>query len=250
MTKLRLVCAAAALAATASGNALAETTANVGFMSDYIFRGTYQSESTAFAGLDLTTENGFYIGTWGANLKDGLEYDVYAGYQGGGDTFQWYAGVTGYYYTDEFDDSYEELNLGFSYGFLNLDYALGDYNGIVTDVYGNPVNLKPGGGTQQQTYEYWHWTFTPEVGPYYAISKVDYHNITGTGLGGKGGYYYEVGKSFEVMDDLEFAVAALYSTDTPGPGAPTPSPIVLGNGDPTAEFALTFTLTKTLRLGD
>lgn len=258
MTKLRLVCASAILATTASGTALAEVSANVGFMSDYIFRGTYQAESSAFGGLDIETDSGFYFGTWGANLKDGYEYDLYAGYAGGGENFQWYAGVTGYYYTDEFDDTYEEINLGFSYGFLNLDYAIGDYNGMVFDVAGNQVNGQPGGSNQKQTYEFFSWTFTPEIGPYYSINKVDYHSICRPpsdgpcGVGGSSGWYYEVGKSFEIVDDLEIAVAALFSTDTDGLGGPSPLQLAGPNssGDTTSEVAFTVTLTKSISIGD
>jgi hypothetical protein len=249
MTKLRLVCASAVLAATASGNALADVTANVGFMSDYIFRGIYQSESTPFGGLDYTSDGDhFYLGTWGANVKDGLEYDLYGGYQGGGDVIQWHAGLTGYYYTDNFDRSYEEYNLGFNYGFLNVEYALGEYNGPVFDWQGIQVNRTPDGGAKPQTYEYWNWTFTPEVGPYYAVGHWNFHHMVDNGRGGKGGWYYELGKSFEVMEDLEMSVAAYFSNDTDAPGAMTIHPIVLGNNDPSADFAFSLTLTKMFHL--
>lgn len=267
MTKLRLACATAALAATASGTALAEATANVGFMSDYIFRGAYQAEAVAFAGVDIETENGFYLGTWGANLEDGLEYDIYLGYSGGGENFTWYAGLTGYYYTDEFDDTYEELNLGFSYGFLTVDYALGDYHY-------DPSNfMDPNAGDtwsqfwdKTQTYEYVGVTFAPEVGPYYFIGRTDYHNISvstewlppdqrrSAYNSGKDGYWVELGKSFEIMEDLELNVAALYSGDIRQESPPTKNSSVIFNdpseGDVPAEFALTITVTKTLRIND
>lgn len=224
MTKLRLVCAAATLAAASSGTALAETTANVGIMSDYIFRGYYQAGATAFAGIDVEHENGAYFGAWGANLKDGLEYDLYAGYAGGTENFDWYAGLTGYYYTDEFDDSYEEINLGFSYGFLSIDYALGDYNAE--------------GYSEKQTYSYIGATFTPNVGPYYFVGRTDYKNIgrddpTMPGAGpfagtGSNGIWFEIGKSFELMEDLELSVAALWSGDIPQDGIGAPSSVQLG----------------------
>jgi uncharacterized protein (TIGR02001 family) len=256
MTKLRIVCAAAALAAMASGTTRAETTANIGYMSDYIFRGYYQAESVAFAGLDIEADSGFYMGMWGANVKQGLEYDLYLGYAGGGENFQWYAGVTGYYYTDEFDDTYEELNLGFSYGFMTVDYALGDYNIAKT---GLPANAE-----DRQTYHYLGLTFAPEVGPYYFLGHTDYHplntgnptagRIPGTG---KSGYWFEIGKSFEIMEGLEFGIAALYSGDVPQGGTTTPSSIKLGPapiastpGVENAEYALTFTLTKSFTIGD
>jgi hypothetical protein len=259
MTKLRIVCASAALAVMASGNAFAETTANVGYMSDYIFRGYYQAESVAFGGIDVEADSGFYLGMWGANVKQGLEYDLYLGYSGGGENFQWYAGLTGYYYTDEFDDTYEELNLGFTFGFLTLDYALGDYN-ICAACNGLPSNAE-----ERQTYEYLGLTFAPEVGPYYFLGRTNYKplntgeptigRIPGTA---KDGYWFEIGKSFEVMEDLEFAVAALYSGDVQQFPSQSPSSIQLGQYDiypPIAgyentEYALTFSLTKTFTLSE
>jgi uncharacterized protein (TIGR02001 family) len=257
MTKLRIVCAAAALAATASGNALAETTANVGYMSDYIFRGYYQAESVAFGGLDIETESGLYMGLWGANVKQGLEYDLYMGYAGGGENFQWYAGVTGYYYTDEFDDTYEEANLGFTFGFMTVDYAVGDYH--IAQTASLPANAD-----DKQTYQYLGVTFAPEVGPYYFLGRTDYKNLnTGspkTGrIGGtaKDGFWFEIGKSFEIMEDLEFAVAALYSGDVqqyPSQSQSSiklgPNPIVIEPGVENAEYALTFSLTKTFSIND
>ncbi|MGD8339678.1 MAG: hypothetical protein PVH89_02790 [Gammaproteobacteria bacterium] len=81
----------------ASGTAFADATANVGIMSDDIFRGVYQAESAAFGGIDITTQSGFYLGTWGTHLKDGLEYDVHLGYEGGGENSTWNVGFTGYY---------------------------------------------------------------------------------------------------------------------------------------------------------
>jgi hypothetical protein len=253
MTKLRQVCAAVALAATASGSALADVSANIGYMSDYIFRGAYQAESVAFGGLDASTDNGFYLGMWGANLKDGLEYDIYAGYEGGGEDFTWYAGATGYYYTDDFDSTYLEYNLGISFGFMSLDYALGDYDvGAMTA--GIP------GAERTQTYQYVGATFAPEVGPYYFIGRTDYKNIDVGGMGpgtgrlpatGADGYWLEIGKSFELMEDLELNIAALFSGDVPQSTSTTPSTIQLAPSSAAdSEYALTFTLTKNISIGD
>jgi hypothetical protein len=264
MTKLRIVCATAALAATASGTALAETTANIGFMSDYIFRGAYQAESVAFGGIDVETDSGFYIGTWGANVKDGLEYDLYLGYGGGGEEFTWYAGVTGYYYTDDFDNSYEELNLGFSYGFMSIDYALGRYKYPVSSFQPPAINPELTDEWHElwedtQTYEYVGATFAPENGPYYFIGRTDYHNIAvqdnwprGRAYNtGKSGYWFEIGKTFEIMEDLEINVAGLYSGDVRQEQPPSKrSSVILNANDVTSEFAVTVTLTKTIHLNN
>lgn len=228
MTRVRKVCAIGALSMIASGAAYADASANIGIMSDYIYRGLYQSEASAFGGMDITTDSGFYMGTWGTNLKDGLEYDVYLGYEGGGENFTWNVGFTGYYYTDEFDHTYEELNLGFSYGFPTIDYALGDYktNTAISS-----------GGQPEQTYQYVGATFAPEVGPYYFVGRTDYKSIgradPTSGAGripgtAANGDWFEIGKSFEIMDDLELAVAALFSGDVPQANSTTPATVRLG----------------------
>ena len=72
-----------------------------------------QDDSSASAGIDWTAGQ-FYLGTWGADVGDGLEYDAYFGFAGG-DTFTYKVGYTGYFYTDDFDDTYQEINLGIGY---------------------------------------------------------------------------------------------------------------------------------------
>jgi uncharacterized protein (TIGR02001 family) len=245
MTKLRAVCAAAVLAATASGAAQAQwedwdASANIGIMSDYIFRGVYTSDASAFAGLDVGGDHGFYLGTWGADIQDGLEYDIYLGYQGGGDVFQWNVGLTGYYATDEAFATSEEWNAGFSFKLLSMEFALGDYD--------NPV-----GGDEEQTYTYVGATFTPAKGPYWFIGKTDYHQIGNMINTGAKGYWIEIGKAFDLGNDAEIAIAALYTPD-----ALTEADLESGKlrsvslcgVDPTCEYAMTVTITKHLRIGE
>jgi len=106
----------------------AETSANVGYESEYVFRGIAQEKSSASAGLDYSS-NGFYAGTWAAQVTDGLEIDGFFGYSGSDESgdISYAIGFTGYYYTDDFDDTYEEVNLGFCYKSFCLDGAFGDY---------------------------------------------------------------------------------------------------------------------------
>ena len=63
----------------------ADLSANVGFNSDYIFRGVKLSPSSANGGVDLT-EGGWYVGTWLADvdteLTNGVEIDLYGGWAG------------------------------------------------------------------------------------------------------------------------------------------------------------------------
>ncbi|MBK5931608.1 TorF family putative porin [Halochromatium salexigens] len=61
--------------------------ANIGAVSNYIWRGVSQTgdEAAVQGGLDLSHESGFYAGTWASNVDFGAdeanyELDVYAGY--------------------------------------------------------------------------------------------------------------------------------------------------------------------------
>jgi len=108
---------------------MAQWSANVGYVSDYIYRGIYQEDSSASAGIDYENENGFYAGTWGADVGDGIETDLYFGYGGGSGDFSYSVGWTGYYYSDDFDDTYEEFNLSLGYGFAELGFNAGEWGG-------------------------------------------------------------------------------------------------------------------------
>ena len=56
---------------------------------------------------------------------------LYFGFAGGED-FTYKIGYTGYYYTDDFDDTYNEVNLGIGYGMFALDVAIGEWDGFGT----------------------------------------------------------------------------------------------------------------------
>ena len=152
----------AGLAATllaVSSAASADLTANVGFASEYIFRGIPQKTSSASAGLDYET-GGFYVGTWTADVGDGIEVDVYGGYGFGiTDAFSLSIGATGYFYTGDFDDDYKEINLGAAYDFTSanvaLDVAVGRY-----DNFDGPT----------LDYTYWALTVGAENGLYGTVA--------------------------------------------------------------------------------
>jgi uncharacterized protein (TIGR02001 family) len=114
------------LLATSCGLAQAQWSANVGFASEYHFRGIFQHSSSASGGLDYES-GGFYIGTWAADVGDGLEVDGYFGYGTEVGELALSIGYTGYFYTGDFDDTYQEINLGAGFGPLSLDVAIGEY---------------------------------------------------------------------------------------------------------------------------
>lgn len=171
------------LAAAAATPAIsqAEVTANIGWLSDYIFRGIIQAPSSASGGIDYSSDNGFYIGTWGADVDQGLETDLYFGYSGG-DKVTYTAGYTGYFYTDDFDDTYNEINLGVAYGIFALDVAVGRWDG-----FGN-----------SQDYTFTSITISPEKGPYFKVGGFS-QDFDGS--------YFELGYTWSFEDqgiDLSF----------------------------------------------
>ena len=188
-----------AITLLASGLVHAGWSANVGYASEYHFRGLLQKNSSASGGVDYE-QGGFYAGTWAADVGDGLEVDFYFGYGGEVEEFAYSVGYTGYFYTgDTFDDTYQEINLVGTYVPLSVEVAVGD-NDLDPLIHGTT-------GTEDYTY--------------YAISLVK------NGLYGKfGGFaqdfegeYLEFGYGTTVAD-IDVGVALILANDdlygTPG----------------------------------
>lgn len=139
--------AAAAMTAGFTAPAQAEIeglSANVGFVSDYYFRGAQFGNAAAYVGADYEIA-GFYVGTWiiedeGSNVQGGLETDFYAGYGMEFDSgFSFSVGASTYQYTYTSDS---ETEFGGTLGFagFGLDVWLGedsddaDDNGMADDL--------------------------------------------------------------------------------------------------------------------
>jgi len=101
-------------------------TANLGYASEYFYRGVLQKTSSASAGLDYSYGD-FSVGSWTADVGDGLEVDVFGSYTHNLEAFSFSVGFTGYYYTGEFDDTYEETNLAAGYKGMSIGYSFGKY---------------------------------------------------------------------------------------------------------------------------
>jgi len=110
-----------------TGVAQAEWSANAGFASEYYYRGIFQETSSPSGGLDFES-GGFYAGTWAADVGEGLEVDGYFGYATDIGDVSLSVGFTGYYYTSDFDDTYQEINLGAAFSLFSFDVALGKYD--------------------------------------------------------------------------------------------------------------------------
>lgn len=126
---ISMILAASALTTTsASATDIEGLSTNVGVVSQYIFRGIVQTDTaSASAGVDYEN-SGFYVGAWAADVQEGLEVDVYGGYAGELDGGIGYSlGFTTYQYTGDFDTSYNEVNLGLSYGMFSLSYNVGEW---------------------------------------------------------------------------------------------------------------------------
>lgn len=115
-----------AITLLASSLAHAGWSANLGWASEYHFRGILQKVSSASGGVDYE-QGGFYAGTWAADVGDGLEVDGYFGYGADVGDVSLSVGFTGYYYTGDFDDTYQEINLGAAFGLVSIDAAIGEY---------------------------------------------------------------------------------------------------------------------------
>ncbi len=122
-----------------SSLALADASANIGYVSQYHYRGIQQTAGgSTSAGLDYSN-NGFNIGTWAADVDDGIEVDIYGGY-----AIELESGITlglsgtSYQYTGTFDSAYNELTVSAGFGMFSLDYSKGTWDGAV----GDPLALK------------------------------------------------------------------------------------------------------------
>ena len=176
---------------TQNANAV-DFSANIGFASEYIYRGIPQKSSSASAGLDLAA-GGFYLGAWGADVGDGIEIDYYGGYGFEAGDFNFSVGGTLYTYTGDFDDTYIEVNLGAGWKFLSFDAAIGEY-----DNFAGP------------TLNYQFYSLTATYNNFYGKIGTFEDDFDGT--------YYEGGYSntLSVKDTnlFDYAFAVVYSDST------------------------------------
>ena len=179
-----LVLASSALIAT---SASAEVSYNIGWASEYYYRGIFQNDSSGSAGIDWS-EGGFYAGSWAADVGDGTEVDGYFGYNFEFDSgFTAGVGFTGYYYTGEFDDTYEEVNFNLGYGPLSLGYSVGEWEGFGA----------------AQDYDFLELTFTAENGIY---------GTYGTFGDEFDGDYIQIGWG-TTISEIDISIAGIFSSD-------------------------------------
>lgn len=146
-----LMLAALAAPGVAMAEAVSPFSANVGFTTDYIFRGIAQTAHNPAiqGGIDYTHSSGFYAGAWGSNVSwiadsgavatgsVGMELDTYFGYRGDfSDDFTYDAGFIRYNYLGSYTPAAgfakadtDELYGLIAYKFLSAkySYSLGDF---------------------------------------------------------------------------------------------------------------------------
>lgn len=163
-----------ALAGAFSGAALADApasphtlTANVGVVSDYVFRGISQSQHqpAVQAGADYAHVSGFYAGVWGSSIEwtdrkdlqvqkgNRVELDLYGGYKRAFGDFGLDVGAIRYFYPGEFQPgsgvtaNTTEAYVGGSWKFVSLKY-----NHVVSNSIFNWGGTAPGTKTEGSGY--------------------------------------------------------------------------------------------------
>ncbi|WP_130470423.1 TorF family putative porin [Candidatus Magnetaquicoccus inordinatus] len=144
-------------------------TANIGVVSNYIFRGLTQTwnKPALQAGADYSHADGWYAGVWGSSITDKqygdgwVELDLYGGYNGKfNDDWSWTVGLLGVYYPGaEYpgtSQSYDnvEVNAGIGYKWITAKLSV-----AVTDYFGANKDSGYKGGSSGTTY----WDLTANI---------------------------------------------------------------------------------------
>lgn len=180
-------------------------TTNIGFVSDYYFRGISQSwhKPAVQGGIDVAHSSGFYAGVWGSNISNNTypeatsEIDLYAGYNGtikAIDGLGYTVGLYSYFYPGGNWDKYSapdgtevtprggrwdtvEANFGLSYKWVSAKASV-----TLTDWFGAEKKTGWDGGTEGSTYlelnaayplPWWNLTLIGHVGHMNVAGKLD-----------------------------------------------------------------------------
>ena len=164
--------------------------ANLGFNSEYIYRGIPQESSSAFGGVDFAS-GGFSAGAWTADVGEGLEVDLYGAYGIEAGDWGFSLGGTWYTYTGVFDDNYLEANVGVSWKFLSFAAAFGRYD-----------------SDPSQDYQFYSVT----------ASHNGFYGTIGTFAGDFDGSYYEAGYGNDLTVKetylFDYGITVVYSDST------------------------------------
>ena len=132
-------------AAPAAAPEVKPFTANVGIVSDYIFRGISQTQHKPAiqGGFDYAHESGLYVGTWASNVNwvsatgiksdNSMEWDIYGGFKGTfADDFSYDVGVLEYYYPGTLNAGATNANSTEVYASMGWKFITLKYNYTVS----------------------------------------------------------------------------------------------------------------------
>ncbi len=122
--------------------------ANVGIVSQYIYRGITQTarDPAIQGGFDFSHKSGFYLGTWGSNISwfsdvntsssVSMEWDIYGGYKGTAGPLGYDVGVLQYYYPGRYSNlpsGTVKPNTTEVYGALSYKWLTGKASYVVSN---------------------------------------------------------------------------------------------------------------------
>ena len=195
---------AAVAAAPAEPASAWSATANIGFVSDYYFRGISQSwhKPAVQGGFDLAHSSGFYAGMWGSNVSPNtypdanVEIDAYAGYNGTIPSVEglgYTVGLYGYFYPGGSWKKYTyftapgvqqtpqggkwdtyEANFGVSYKWLSAKASV-----TLSDWFGAETKTGWDGSTKGTTYFELNAAYPLPIGGLTLIGHVGHLNVSG-----------------------------------------------------------------------
>ncbi|HSC75897.1 MAG TPA: TorF family putative porin [Pseudomonadales bacterium] len=184
-----------------------EGSANIGAVSNYMWRGMTQTRNGAAVqgGLDLTHSSGFYAGTWMSNVQFKLapdahtEQDLYAGYGFTAGDFAFDLKYTEYLY-----DNASGLNFSETHG--QVSYAAGD---IGTFAVGTDYsNNTPVVDSDSAIHYYGTYTNTlpADIGLTATVGTYDYKDAGWVGGNDSQYSYYNIGLN-KTFWDINFGLA-------------------------------------------
>ena len=131
-----------------------EISGNVGLSSDYIWRGMTQTNGdlAVNGGFDLSTDMGFYLGTWASNANvtnasgtASMELDIYLGFSGEmAENMTYNIGYISVIYPGNDAADFEEAYVGFDIYGLSILYSDGQNDGPSYSEIGYSVDAGPG----------------------------------------------------------------------------------------------------------
>ncbi len=206
--KMKKIAIAMGLAGMAvAGATQAELSANIGAVSNYVWRGVTQTADGAAVqgGIDYSNESGFYVGTWASNVSGGEEWDIYAGFSGEVSGFGYDVGVIDYMYPSAVPDAdFVEIYGSVSFSVLTA--------GINYTIASDTSDTLAGNETFIKGDTYYYLSASVDLGDGWGLGgTVGYYDFDDDGVGGINTSYkhlqLDVTKSVGDFGDFTFSVS-------------------------------------------